>query len=327
MAKVTVAFDAWKEAKVAATQHEVAIVLPKKPDLKLEEVSSGIRRELIHPSKSGPLLNMAFAPDGKQLIAGDYPGGVVAVWDVETGKRTTTIETGHGYRSTSHYFFVTPDWKTLFVNRPGNRKLQRVEKNGKQLRRWTYDGAVLSWDLDTGKPSRTYQHDPPRYPVVMAPAPDGSKFVTSESLPGIDEDTPNAMTLWDVKTGKFIELGRNLESYSVFSPDGKTLATAARDKKNYYTTEIMLCGMSKPANSSSWGGTSNRTVSFHPTAKRWRRRRVTRKTTTRPKSCSSTPPQARKSCRSPSRRRTPLSPCRGSPPMARSCWLDSRSST
>src|SRR5438132_1451119 len=113
IAKVTVSFDAWKEGKVASTKHDVPILLPK--SVKLAAVSPGLKRELIHPNKGSVLYGIRFTPDGKRIIAGDYPGGIVALWDVETGKRLTTIETGYGYRGTADYFFTTPDWKTLFV--------------------------------------------------------------------------------------------------------------------------------------------------------------------------------------------------------------------
>ena len=208
MAKVTIAFDAWKEGKVASTKHEIAVVLPKKLDFKLVDVSPGIRKELVHPNKtrSSWLVDIRFSPDGKRLIAGDYPGGVVETADVETGKCLTTIETGKGNRSSSHYFLVSPDWRTLFVNRPGARKLERLEKDGKQLLKSTYDGAVLAWDLDSGKLRRTYRHDPPRWVFDMSLSPDGAKFVTFEVLPGTDRT--GASSLWDARTGKFIDLGR-----------------------------------------------------------------------------------------------------------------------
>lgn len=241
MAKVLVAFDAWKEGKVAPTRHEIAISLPKTPDLKLEAVSNRLIKTLIHPNKTSGLNGIRFDKNGKRIIAGDYPGGVVAVWDVETAKRISTIETGHGYRGSADYFFVTADWKTLFVARPGKRKFESVEKDGKQMRRWTFDGDIRAWDLTSGELKRTYQHDPPRYVNAMTFSPDGSKFFTSEWLPGITKDSPNnAASLWDVTTGKFIDLGKNIESYSVFAPDGKTMATASQDKDGHATALLLL---------------------------------------------------------------------------------------
>lgn len=241
-AKLTISFDAWKDGNVASTSHEIPIVLPKNAGLKLVDVSPGIQKELIHPNKSAvsSLENIQFSPDGKRLIAGDYPGGVVAVWDVATGKRISTIETGHGFRSSSRYFFVTPDWKTLFVNRPGKRKVDNVEKDGRQFRKWTYDGAVHAWDLDSGKLSRTYEHDPPRYVSMMTLSPDGTRFFASEWLPGVVEGRSEvAATLWNAGTGKYIDLGKNLLGRVQFSPNGRILAIATMTKDNY-TSEMKL---------------------------------------------------------------------------------------
>lgn len=241
-AKLTIAFDAWKDGNVASTSHEIPIVLPKNASLKLVDVSPGIQKELIHPNKTAvsSLVDIQFSLDGKRLIAGDYPGGVVAIWDVATGKRISTIETGHGYRTTSQYFFVTPDWKTLFVNRPGKRKLENVEKDGQQFHKWTYDGAVHAWDLGSGKLLRTYEHDPPRYMAMMALSPDGTRFYASEWLPGVFEGRSEvAATLWDAGTGKHADLGKNLIGQVQFSLDGRILATATMTK-DYYITEIKL---------------------------------------------------------------------------------------
>src|SRR5438270_13044567 len=98
MAQVTVAFDAWKAGHVAPTVHEVRVLAPKAGP-KLEPVSARLKQELIHPNRSSVLRGIRFSPDGKLLIAGDYPGGVVVVWDVATGKQHTIIETG--YRSSA----------------------------------------------------------------------------------------------------------------------------------------------------------------------------------------------------------------------------------
>jgi WD40 repeat protein len=231
MAKVTIAFDAWKEGKVGPTIHEIPIVLSKVLDLKLQIVSTRLVKELIHPNKTSYLTGIQFDTNGKRLIAGDYPGGVVAVWDIETAKRITTIETGYGSRSSMNYFFITPDWKTLIVSRRGKRKIDRIEKDGKQMQQLECDGNIRAWDLTTGELKRTYQHDPPRFIHAMTLSPDGSKFFTSEWLPGIFEDSPkDTGSLWDVKTGEFVDLGMNVETYSIFAPDGKTIATATRDK-------------------------------------------------------------------------------------------------
>jgi WD40 repeat protein len=93
-AQVSISFDTWKDGKVGATRHDVPVVAPR-GGLKLETVSPRLRRELIHPHKTATLVDLRFSPDGRQLIAGDDPGGVVMLWDVESGRQLTRIDTGY----------------------------------------------------------------------------------------------------------------------------------------------------------------------------------------------------------------------------------------
>lgn len=133
-AKVTIAFESWKEGKVASSHHEIPVVAPRSTNLKLEAVSSRLKGELIHPNKTSVIANIDFSPDGKRILAGDYPGGVIAVWDVASGKRLSTIEAGYGYHSTAHFYAVSPDWQTVFAWRE-KRKVERVEQDGKKKNR------------------------------------------------------------------------------------------------------------------------------------------------------------------------------------------------
>src|SRR5262249_35640426 len=147
-AKVTVALDAWKEGKVAPTRHELPVIAPKNPAVKLEPISPRLKRELVHPNRAGTLSGLRFSPGGKRLLAGGSCEGVVAVWDVATSKRLRTIQPG---ARGSCNCLVTPDWRTLCVPLRGQHKCQRVEKADKGLVRWTFDGCVRAWDLDTGR--------------------------------------------------------------------------------------------------------------------------------------------------------------------------------
>ena len=200
--------------------------------------------KLAHPNKAGILFGVQYSPDGQRIIAGDYPGGVVQLWDAATGKQLTTIETGRGYRRSTEYFFLTPDWKTVYVAQE-KRKVTRIEKDEKRLYRWEFDGGVHAWDLSTGKLSDTYQHDPPRGIILMELAPDGSTFMTCEELPGEGERSPKrAASLWDVKSKQCRPLtadpGTYPSAYGVYSPDGKTLAVELYDETSHTTTAVKL---------------------------------------------------------------------------------------
>jgi WD40 repeat protein len=150
---------------------------------------------------------------------------VVVIWDVATGKRLATVETGYGYKATDEYFFVSPDWRRLFAWRE-KRKAERVEQDGKPMVRWTFDGAVRVWDLATGQVVRTYRHQPPRNIRMLRLSPDGTKFVTFEDLPGVYERgrLKSVVSLWDVETGRSRTLPDGLQAGGTFSPDGRTLA-------------------------------------------------------------------------------------------------------
>jgi WD40 repeat protein len=240
MAQVTVAFDAWKAGHVASTHYEVPVVAPKSGQ-KLVAVSSRLKQELIHPNRTSALVGLRFSTDGKRLIAGDYPGGVVVVWEVESGRELATIETGYGSRGSEKYLFLSPDWQTLFVSWEKKAKTEGLEKNGKRLVRWEFDGSVRAWDLTTGQLRKTFKHQPPRNILGMQLSPDGAKLVTFEELPGTYEHSPKrAASLWDVKTGEYCSLPDGLQFYTEFSPNGQVLASVA-EGEDLYAQAVKLC--------------------------------------------------------------------------------------
>jgi WD40 repeat protein len=152
---------------------------------------------------------------------------VIQVWDAETGKRLATTKTGPGAT-----FSLSPDWSTVYVSRLEKRKATRIEKEGKVLNRWTCEGDVRAWDLNTGRLHDTFKHDPRRGIENMVLSPDGSTFVTFEELPGDWKGAPKrSASLWDVKSKKWRQLPEGVESWAVYSPDGRTLA-APTDGEN-----------------------------------------------------------------------------------------------
>jgi WD40 repeat protein len=231
---VRVAFDAWSAGHVAPSLHDVPVVASQSK-VKAEAVSARLKGELIHPNRTSVLTGIRFSPDGKRLLAGDYPGGVAVVWDVASGKQLTVVETGYGSRNSLEYLFVTPDWRSLFVARRGKRHYDQVEEKGKRMLRWTFDGDVRVWDLDTGQLQRTYQHQPPRSLLGgMLLSPDGRTFVTSEELPGTYErQAPRAGSLWEAKTGQHRPLPPDVDPQGRYAPDGRRLAVTVADGAGY----------------------------------------------------------------------------------------------
>jgi WD40 repeat protein len=232
-AKVVARFDSWKAGNVAPTQQEVPVSLPKQSTFELKAVSPRLKQELIHPNRTSTLGGLSFSQDGKRLVAGDFPGGAVVVWDVATGKQLNLIETGHGRRFISEYFFVSPDWKTVYVSQYKS-KAQALDQEGKRLWRWQFDGDVRAWDVNTGQLAKKYKHDPPRSVSQMRLFEDGSKFLTIEALPGTYEAGPKgAISMWDVPTGRHRSLPDHLSRSALNSPDGSVLAVTEIDEDRY----------------------------------------------------------------------------------------------
>jgi WD40 repeat protein len=171
---------------------------------------------------------LRFSPDGKRIIAANYPGGVAVVWDVASGNQLSVIDIGDDYGG--EQLSLTPDWKTLFA-RQQRRKVEWVEKDGKRLARWTFQGGVRAWNLGSGKQVRTYQHEPPRGVYSMMLYPSGEKFFTFERISGIYEgNIKTAVTLWDVATGQAIKLPDRLQAAHLLSPDGRLVVVSAGQK-------------------------------------------------------------------------------------------------
>jgi WD40 repeat protein len=211
----------------------------------LEAVSARLKGVLIHPNRTGALYGLRYSPDGGRVIAGDYPGGVVQVWDTATGKELTKIETGYGSRGSAEYFFLTPDWGTLFVSREKSQAT-RVERDAKKLIRWKFDGDVRAWDLATGELRATYQHSPARGTTWMEMAPDGGTFVTFEELSGESERGPRrAASLWDVRTKQSRPLPEDIRPLGVYAPDSKTLAVQAVDGQRVTAVKLIDVGTAR----------------------------------------------------------------------------------
>jgi WD40 repeat protein len=173
------------------------------------------------------LIDIKFSPDGKRLVARDWPGsGVLALWDVGSSKRLTTIE------ASNHC--VSPDWRTIYTSRQ-KQKCERVEQDGKRTSRWTFDGGVRAWNLDDGKLVRTYKHQPPRGISGMRLSPDGSKLLTIEALSGTYERNFKgafSFSLWDIPSGKSRPMD-GLHGTATFSPDSQSLVFIVDDDDGY----------------------------------------------------------------------------------------------
>ena len=154
-------------------------------------------------------LAVAFSPQGTEVAAAGF-GGAVKIWE-PLGVQRRTIPMPN--RSTRRTVAFSPNGKLLAVG--GD------------------DGSVHLLDVGTGK-SRQTLGGHTGWVLSLAFAPDGRALAAAamEFKVGIDKVTPITtaeICLWDVETGNRVQkwvLPEGSAHSLVFSPDGKTLASA-----------------------------------------------------------------------------------------------------
>jgi WD40 repeat protein len=166
----------------------------------------------------------AFSPDGKKVLGASMDK--VALFDVEKGQRERTI------RSYSAEFKGAIFDAAAFV--PGGKQILTVSgagvggAGGEELFRTT----VALWDLDTGKPVRTFEArtDHPEFhqgrgnPPPLAVSPDGKCFVApSENKMALVRDLAGGRRLQALAHGGAL-------AAAAFSRDGRLLLTGATDR-------------------------------------------------------------------------------------------------
>jgi WD40 repeat protein len=184
---------------------------------------------------------MAFSPDGKQLATAasiakvggphGYPGGVVKVWEVATGKelhRLNDLSTAPG---------------TVTFSADGKLVAAGTNGAGGEL---PEPGEVWVWDAGTGKALQTLKVRKESQPgeflstADVALSPDGKRVAAavgagSRARPAglLIDDKPSSILVWELASGREL---RDVPAHKawigrvVFSPDGKLLASAGGDK-------------------------------------------------------------------------------------------------
>ncbi len=185
--------------------------------VRLWDMATG--RELLRlPGHEGPsnwssLRCVSFSPDGKILATGISPGGVVRLWDAATAKELRKLQSPYGWLG--HLAF-SADGKTVAASADRHH--------------------IVLWEAATGRLLQQLDGgEKLTFAVPLAFAPDGRTLASG----GLGE----TIRLWDLKTGK--EAGRfqaqpprpkdkseapwyeGLIHALAFSPDGRTLASAA----------------------------------------------------------------------------------------------------
>lgn len=186
------------------------------------------------------LDGLAYSPDGKRIMARDVITAVIQVWDVQTRKQLSSLDTGLASRHGAASFFLAPDWKTIYDYRSKSSH-SMVERNGKALNSWKFDGEIRAWDLETGKLRHTLRHDPPRSVGFMRLSPAGSQIYCREDISGeTAQDFQSVITLWDVTTRQPRSLPDAAWGIPKFSSDDKLLAISVRGPDRFHTESIRV---------------------------------------------------------------------------------------
>ncbi|EGJ34237.1 MULTISPECIES: caspase family protein [Moorena] len=159
-----------------------------------------VRERNILQGYTADVTDIAFSPDGKQILSGS-DDGKVRLWNTETGQLIHTLE-GHTDDVTDIAF--SPD--------------------GKQILSGSDDRTVRLWDTETGQLIHTLEGHTNDINAI-AFSRDGKQI-----LSGSFDKT---VRLWDTETGQLIH---TLEGHTylvtdiAFSPDGKQILSGSRDK-------------------------------------------------------------------------------------------------
>lgn len=187
---------------------------------------------------TGNILSCSFSHDGKFIVSSAGGDGSIRLWDVESGKNILTFQ-GDSY--CNHQVSFSPDDRYILSVSGG-------------------DDQVRIWDKSTGTQLRQF----PGESVYSATySPNGNYIVLSSS-------SDNASHVWNLQSGKkekVLKGHSGYVEYSVFSPDGKSIASASEDEtiiiwdaRNGRKKEV-LTGHKGPVMTISYSSSGNRLVS------------------------------------------------------------------
>ena len=221
-----VAVNYWGEITIRA-------VVGDKVQVKIDPILDRGEKSAFRPD----VFAMAFSPDGKQLatagsvaaVGGPHglPGGIVVIWDAESGKIVHKSER------------LSTAASSVAWSNDGKRYAAGTNGAGGEL---PEAGQVFVWGAESGRILHSFQVKSEVKQGEWASAGDvafsanGKRIAVpitagSRGAPAglLIEDTGASVRLWDLETGKATQPVKGLRgsvARIVFSPDGKHLATA-----------------------------------------------------------------------------------------------------
>ncbi len=166
---------------------------------------------------NGPSAGVVIKPacstlsaDGKNLATAGNGDGFIRIWDLVKGTVQRTCDLPKGFAV--HSLVFTSDGSTLLAGAgSGTRSAIRP--------------AVYSWNVESGKPGKSWTDDP-WIGTIVAVSPDDSVLATMNVY------NAGIIRLWDLKTGKEqrprVTSPTSLRAVC-FRPDGKTIRTGGDD--------------------------------------------------------------------------------------------------